>query len=361
MKTILKRLFICFLFVLIFSTCDERIIRNTIEISGTVTITRNGEPWIHDALIDTLKTETSARMQPPMPPYDRPAITAFTSPGGSFLGNNYDLRQPPLNKDDLALGTYTWTVELINVASVPKIIFFEVEVPMKGLSPKKMTHGIRIGEDLSEIDLGVINFDIVRLRGNLPVTVNGEPLTERNYAHMYIKNEDGSNFLDRPVGFNNEGKWTQDVYAPDSEVPVIFNLIANKDRAVFKKTLNPNHVITIHNTDKEIIFPDYPFVDFEAFSLSGTVEILVPDATRYWLEIYFYENDYEYDSRIGLAASQPPKVNEDGLMEWEALVPAFAFPKTFFLHISTPAYRIDSGILVTEDTDLHNIFLGSFP
>jgi hypothetical protein len=340
-------------FIFILTACDW-FTWNTIDISGTVSITRNGETWYPDSVLMASRTESTARSLPPVPIDGRPRINAFTSPGGRNIGNNYNDSQP-ISEDDYARGLYHWTVQLRNVSSVPDIIYFEVAIPMSGLYPHKMTDGMPVGQNNSAIDLGLINFDVVRLYGNLPVTLDGEPLSSSPF--MDIRREDGSYFV-RTI-YIYDGNWVQDVYAQDAEVPVTFNLTARESRATFETVLNPNQIITVHNTDKEIFF-EYPSIDFQSWALSGTIEILVPHATRYWISIHFYDDDYTKGDIGSALTGTPHNLNEEGLVAWEALVPAFSFPKTLLFRVNMHDYQKDSQITITEDTDLKNINLGTF-
>jgi len=49
----------------------------------------------------------------------------------------------------------------------------------------------------------------------------------------------------------------------------------------------------IYDTDLEIIFPDFESINFEALTLSGTLELPVADGRR--LHIYLYYGDYTCD------------------------------------------------------------------
>jgi hypothetical protein len=314
---------------------------------------RNGEPWIPYHI--SLNNNLNARSQQ-MPPYDRPGIRAFTSPSGRSIGNNYNNRQS-IDVVNLVQGKYPWTVELINIANVPENLYFEVIVPMEGLYPNKMTHGIKIGKNKSAIDLGVIDFDVIRLWGNLPVTFNGNPSSANVYNRLYrspdirIMNMDGV-ILGSPIIWTN-GNWVQDIFSKEMETSLIFILEAREKGGIFRKILNPNQFITVHNTDKEIIFFDYENVDFEAYTLSGTIEIITTREKLNWFVIEFYDDDNSLIALVDQVSWQIQRDDND-LILWETMIPAFSFPKE--LNFRTQ-YQTYSSIIINEETDLSNIFL----
>jgi hypothetical protein len=372
----LKRLSFCsFLAGLVFllNTCGPfPQLFDTVTINGTVSITRKGTPWTPDHInfFENMNTQTymdktgAARSSPPAPPYNRPRLYAYTSPDKENFIVSSDADLP--DNINLALGKYSWTMEIPSYR-IPGLLYFEIEIPMAGLSPEKMTVGIRVENNNSVIDLGVIDFDVIRLWGNLPVTFNGELSTANVYSRLFrspyidIKLADGS-YLGGPDVESN-GNWLQDIYSQDVEKPVTFILKARENGGIFSKVLNHDNDITVHKTDKEIIFPDYPSIDFKAFLLSGTIDIVVPDDKKMssgkelnWCVIEFYDADY--NSLIGLVDDFHPRKNENGLFEWETMVPAFSFPVELLFKVQ---YKTNSGILLTEDTDLRNIHLGTFP
>jgi len=334
-------------FICIHTACD---LTPRTTVTGVVTVYRNGEPWKPDHLV-TNRAASTARNQPPPPPYDRPRIYAFTKPD-KYPCVGGDDTDYPLNDTDRAQGKYPWTME-IESRSLPGLIYFDVYTPMAGLLPTKMTKGIWV-EEGSVVDLGIIDYDVIRLSGNLPVTVNGESLS--GSPDIYITKMDNSYFDYAYI--NSNGNWLKDVFAQESETPLIFTLKTQKGGGVFRKILNPDHVITIKDIDKEIVFPDNPSVDFTAFLLSGTIDFQT-SRDRQWLNIHFYDSDYTDDSLIGTVfyRSSEIKRDESGFSVWKTMVPAFSFPKELLFKVN---YSQESSILISDYSEIDNLHLGTF-
>jgi len=348
-KKLLHSLFFLLLacFICIHTACD---LTPRTTVTGVVTVYRNGEPWKPDHLAIN-RTASTARNQPPPPPYDRPRIYAFTKPDKYPCVGSGDANSP-LNDADFAQGKYTWTME-IESRSLPGLIYFDVYTPMAGLLPTKMTKGIWV-EEGSVVDLGIIDYDVIRLSGNLPVTVNGDPLS--GSPAIFINKMDNTYFSSASV--NPDGNWLRDVYAQDSELPLVFILKTRRSGGVFHKVLNPNHEIAIKNADKEIIFPENPGVDFAAFILSGTIDFQT-FRERQWLSIYFYDTDYTDDSLIGVVdfSSSQIKRDENGFVGWKTMVPAFSFPKELLFKVN---YSQESSITISDPSEIDNLHLGTF-
>jgi hypothetical protein len=137
--------------------------------------------------------------------------------------------------------------------------------------------------------------------------------------------------------------------------------------------------MTVLDTDqddkKEILFPSYPSIDFEAFNMSGTIKFisLNPELYSGPSSIWFYDGDvdfYSWETRIAEISSYILQTLGDGLYSWQTMIPAFPVPHD--LQFLVPGfidgsnhYRVDmtpssAVINITEDTDLTNIHLGTF-
>ena len=334
--------------------------KETIKV--TVSITRLGNPWMpeYSRYFDTLNAQavdTAAsfpRLSPPKPPYDRPRLYAYINPDKQ-LGSSDAFY--PKNQTDFEQGKYQFEIDII-AKYLPCYIYFGIEVPMAGFYPKEITNVKWVEKNSSIIDLGIINFDVIRLSGNLPVTFNGNTSTANTYSRterrpiIFITKNDESYIGGPAIG--PDGEWVQYYYSHDTPEPVNFNLQAREKGGVFSINLNNGNTIFIHNTDKEIIFKDYTSIDFQCFTFSGTVDLPNFQDRRY-LNIEFFDNN-DIIGVVDLYSYQFEK-NDAGYFKWETMIPFFVFPKNIFFKIN---YVIDSTIFITNDIDLTDIHLGSF-
>ena len=360
MKTIFALSNVIFL-ICVFSACPiyEQDPYNIplISLTGTVTITRNGIPLNHENFpIHGVSEDTY---------HQRIWLRAYLSPDGSNVGY---VRSIFSNETDLALGKYTWVMD-IDSSRIPGLIFFEVIIP--SASPTnimKITEGIWIQNNNSIVDIGTVNFEVIRLFGNLPVTFNGNPPSEgvsslsTSPRISIIQSDDLYSY---PMIIQPNGDWIWDTPADSFETQLVFRVDAREKGGFFSRYLNPDHTITIPDTDKEIIFPDYPNLDFEAFSLEGTVNISDHSGELRWLELDFYHRDFPPDSLIGRVTISNHSANENGLFEWSLLVPVFPLPDEliFRLYINDGEGRRRTyfdRLEIGNETDLSNINLGPF-
>jgi len=339
---------------------------NTTEINGsvTITITRNGVPLIPTDFIEN----TTARSKPP--PRDIPMLYAY-SHTGEYLGSSY--ANVSQDADDLGKGIYRWTMRILR-DKLPGTVYFRVSFPMQKVydTPSNTTEGIWVSDGNSNVDLGIINYDIIQISGTLPVSVNGEPhegiynVVDRAQMHIFY------GYLTPPVRYSTEpniittilpnGNWSEYIVQPDSERSLKFQIESRKGGGVFRKNLNEQEVITVYNTDKEVIFSDYQSIDFEAFTLSGTININTSGKRLYWYEIYFYENganpSFESD-HIGWVEVMNPDSERGGIFKWQTLVPACSFPNKLPVRIRAligdNLYYTDTSININAYADLENI------
>ena len=330
-----------------------------VSLTGTVTITRNGIPLNYENFpINELAEDSYHR---------RIWLSAFISPDGGWAGNTISVFS---NDTDLALGKYTWVMNF-DPSRIPGLIFFEVDIPAVPSSIRKITEGIWIQNRNSIIDIGIVDFEVVRISGNLPVTFNGNPPSTTNtsstlYSSPRIR-------ISQPRSLQSAGStiiqpngdWMLDIFPESSQTPFTFTVDARENGGTFSRDLNPNHIITIHGASETIVFPDYPNLDFEAFSMAGTVNI--PDSGgELSLAIDFYHPDFPPDSLIGRVNISRHQTNENGLFEWNLMVPVFSLPEEliFRLYITVDhirVFRTYYGRLdLTNETDLSNINLGTF-
>ncbi|MDR2701118.1 MAG: hypothetical protein LBB72_01645, partial [Spirochaetaceae bacterium] len=232
------------------------------------------------------------------------------------------------------------------------------------------------------IDIGVINFDVVRLFGNLPITINGEPPGDDTSTGDYTVRKMNIYILPKPSVSGGviivpswsayiapDGKWALNIEQPDSEKSLEFHVEVRQNGGYLRKMLITENPITVFDTDKEIVFDDYPGVDLDAFHLSGTIEAVAPGTgdSRYF-DIRFFRKDAElngdsYDWSF-LLSDTDTGWSASGRKEWKTTIPALELPHelkySFSFYKGGNMYRGHSGITITSDTDLSSIDLGVF-
>jgi len=336
---------------------------DTITVTGTVIITRRGIPWNPEHIHYT-KTKDVQNVNT----IDASRTSYRPPPNYQAIYINKNLA---MDDSDLAQGKYTWEIE-IPVSYIPGPLYLTFVVPMANFDASK-TIEVWAEDENSVVDSGTVDFDVIRLWGNLPVTFNGEPLsysgTDSRYQNSILKiiTKDG-HVIGSNYDIEFDANWEQDVYALDSETPLRFTYETCHRGGFFNKLLNPNHEITVYNTDKEIIFPDYPNLDFEAFSLKGTVDIFIPHSIsngRYINFSFLFSKNINEDGKqfLSYLERKTSCENENVTLKWETWVPAFSFPTTLLFEIDdlySIGRAVNSSIIITEETDLQNIYLGSF-
>jgi hypothetical protein len=341
-----------------------------VTIGGTVTITRNGIPWNSDNF-PRYSYSIAARSAPP--PEDRPIIYAYSG-GSDWRGSASVYYQE--SGDDYRNGTYQWKLS-VPADKLPGSVYFQVKCLMRDVeSDLRVTKEFLIQDKNTVIDIGVINFDVVRLFGNLPITVNGGPPVDyasRKLNVFTLPKAGNINGLPAnpswSVYLGQDGDWFLNIARPDSEKSLEFQVELIEDGGYLRKTLNAGNPITVYDTDKEVVFPDYPSVDFEAFRLSGTIEAVLPgigESSLYNIE--FFREDAElagddYDGKYLLSDTYTER-SASGLKTWKTTIPALELPHKLLYSLlfskGDDVYRGRSYITITGDTDLSRIDLGVF-
>jgi len=364
----MKKMLLLFLTLVLFcvlAACSwiDMLNDGTVSIQGTVTVTRNGLPWNYDFNPYTRRNNSS---RDPGPPSDRPEITAY-SKGRVYIGVasvRYDK-----GSADYSNGTYHWTLK-ISKDKIPCPVYFEVSCLMSDVNNSRSrlikTEEFFINDKDTVIDIGLINFNVVRLSGNLPITINGEALEEYSSGRMLISL--GSSIGWDEAYIRSNGDWSLNIFQPDSEIPAIFRVEVKQLGGTFRKTLNLDDAIMIYDTDLEVNFPDFESVDLEALVLSGTLKLPAPRGSR--LHIYLYYGDYtgsNSDTELCWQEIVPPEPDKNGLFKWKAMIPVYPIPfdmtaRTQFIKYngSSPPdiYKAETKIVITETADLSNINLG---
>jgi hypothetical protein len=374
---------------IIFGNCSPLPVPdNTVTIHGTVTITRNGIPWNNDnfpdAYNDSYRLAFSRESEPPRNPYHFSVAAYSASDMGRYITYAWgDYKQ---NAADLANGTYKWTMKIPS-DKIPDSIIFEVSCNIENntsgaVNAWKMMDAINVYGENQIISLGIIDFNILHLSGNLPISINGQPLNDEEYNNVWLK-VTHSPYHESRIPILPNGDWSLNAFVPNTLESLLFRVEVEKNNGIFKRALNPDGVMTVIDTEqdnkKEIFFPLNPIVDFEAFNISGTIKFvsLNPELYSGPGSIWFYDGDVDFfslETRTANISSYDLQALGGGLYSWQTMIPAFPIPhnlhfrvpglitvidnKDYHVHVDmTPSSAV---INITEDTDLTNIYLGTF-
>ena len=364
---------ITFIFILLFglgfSGCPFFGSNQEVIIRGIVTLTRNGNPLSPENFSDQLY---NIKHMPLF--YAYKTIPQFTGlyEGNSPLGTKRE--NSPLGTFGnhvvwLGEGKYQWALPIIDNI-LPSVLYFEVSTQMSGVQHPMgipaINNGINVENENSIIDLGVIDFNVVQLSGKLPVSINGDPV---DIARMEVFLANGMHLCSAEI--TSDGQWSQYVVVPGVETALRFRVEALKKGGYFREDLITNAVYTINNTNEEFIFPEYPYIDFDAFTLSGTAKIRGPDRKQpLYSSMVFYRNGFDQNNlfsrdfnTLGVAEIQYLNPFGDGSAVWTVFVQEFSFPQKLNLLVSAVdgpgGVSNDFNITITDDTDLSNINLGT--
>jgi len=345
-------------------------IDSTVIIRGTVTITRNGEPWNND----NFPLYYVRNSRDVGPPHDRPMLVAYSKEYG-YIGEasvRYDTNSADYNR-----GKYQWALK-ISGDKLPCSIYFYVSCWMMDVYDSKGvdTGYFWISDRNTVTDLGIINYDVVKLFGNLPITVNGEACeTFDDYSismmNILIKSNSfplHQTYPSYQTYIDTNGDWSLNIFQPESEIQAVFQVETDLLGGIFKKVMNPDEAIIIYDTDIEVIFPDFESVNFEALALSGTLKLPVADGRR--LHIYLYYKNYTGSNSDTVLSGQEitwPEPDNNGLFEWKTMIPVYPLPFEIIARTElikdvgmyrVDRYKSDKKIVITDTTDLSSIDLG---
>ena len=387
---ILAAVFALFCFAV--TACSFIFSDDTVTINGTVTLTRNDIPWNTANFPEykyAINTEDAffRAVPPPQNPYFFTIYAYLESDMREYIASAWaDYSQIPA---DLANGTYKWRMQIPS-DTLPGSIYFKVicngssynystshvSYRLDTIEPSKVSEGILVLDGNETIDIGIIDFKILQLSGNLPVTVNGEALDYKEYQLALLEI-----FYPFPYGdksriyISPEGDWSFYAFVPDTLESLQFQIWARKNDGIFRQILNPDSVITVldteHETEKKVFFLSYPSIDFKAFNISGTIEFISqePKESPSSHHIWFFDNMGIQIADIDKRRLEPA---DNGLFYWKTMMQAFSFPCSLPYKVPDEiigyAYYYDyitvtpssAVITITDGTDLDNIYLGSF-
>jgi hypothetical protein len=306
---------------------------------------------------------------------------------GGWIGDASVYYQP--DGDDYRNGTYQWRLK-IPAAKLPCSVYFQVSCLMRDVESHlgTSTKEFWIQDENTVVDIGLINFDVVRLSGNLPITINNKPIGDYDdedddgytVAQMNIFNLNssftinGQRYPSWSAYITPDGDWFVNIAQPDSAISLGFQVEVKQNGGVLKKMLNTDNVITVYDTDKEIVFPDYPSVNLEAFLLSGTIEVVSPGIgeSRYYSISFYREGaqlnppDYPSDNVLitYLLSDTDTGWSASGLKTWKTTIPVLELPHeliySFLFAKSGNVYKGHASVMITDTTDLNSINLGVF-
>jgi len=379
MKKIAILLFLAALLCVLAACPDDLItmLGNSVTIGGTVTITRNSIPWNSNNFSQYRYSRSSG------PRTDIPTIYAHFQ-DGSWIDSASVYYQP--DSDDYRNGTYQWKLK-IPADKLPCSVYFQVSCTMRdvvsGLATN--TEEFWIQDKNTVVDIGLINFDVVRISGNLPITINNKPLGDYNddgdYAvgRMNIFNLNGGPIVNGQrypswtVSITPDGDWSLSIAQPHSELSLEFQVEVKQNGGYLMKMLDTDDVITLYDTDTEIVFPNYPSVNLEAFLLSGTIEVVSPGfgESRYYSIRFFREgtefiggNLDDYRPWGSLLSDTTTGWSASGRKTWKTTIPVLELPHelvyTFAFAKGGNGYQGHSSVTITDNTDLSNLNLGIF-
>jgi len=338
------------LFFFIGTSCQ--IDEPTVTIRGIVTITRDGKPY--NESLPTLTAHNRSRFE--------------TKPNKStLLGWTWvNHRETTVQIGD---GLFEWFMD-IPYKAISSDIYFEIQTFMHGVDatpstnyPIKSLAGIRINDADSIIDLGTVNFQIIQLSGSLPVTINGEPAG--GIMHIGLPNNQGL----AGANINPEGLWSCYVLSPDPGTPIGFSISTQKGEARFFQRIDTEIDTNINNYGENIhfIFPEYPNINFQAFTISGTIKVPNIRKSQPWeADITFYDEDNSFNDWWGLGGAEIEflRPNGDGSGVWTGTVRAFPIPQRLNFRVSgsrgNDFASLTSTVKINNETDLNNVNLGTF-
>ncbi|MDR1838872.1 MAG: hypothetical protein LBQ93_04700 [Treponema sp.] len=338
--------------ICLFSNCEffnepPLYYKDWILIHGKTTITRNGIPWNYDKY--------------------HPIITAL-SENGEYLGSTY---YPNNSITWLGNGVYKWDCWIYKGympqdSELPYKIYFRITCRMNGIDPDKITDEFWVDHGTS-VDLGNINYDIAKLYGNFPVTINGEAvnnITGEDYESVKItvRLPDKKWLFETKIQPN--GDWSHDIEKLAADTELLCSISVFKNGGHFGKAL-PNMMYYANNDDIEFIFPGYQGgINFDAITLSGTIKTFIQNEQPRDCYVMFFLNGQNSGDQIGGEEVRYLQPNGDGSAEWSIMLPAFSFPQELFVlvdvSIGNGYYQTWSTINITDETDLNNIDLGVF-
>jgi len=154
---------------------DPVLIDDTIPISGTITIYRNGEAWSNNFSLDSQNIEVSENniLRTPKPREQLFRVFIIKNENG----NNYSIGgTDKLELLDAEKGIYQWTMRITPV-SFPQTLYFSISGGIMGGVYNGNKHIITIEEgfyienDKEILDLGTVYFKTVKVSINIPIKI----------------------------------------------------------------------------------------------------------------------------------------------------------------------------------------------
>jgi uncharacterized repeat protein (TIGR02543 family) len=267
-------------------------------------------------------------------------LEIYSLSGGS--DKNCDLKTQSSGSFSLAPGYYRMTIRLYTndeTAGLTEIVHIYSNMETKA--------------NYTFTDADFTNF--ITLSGTIDVKVNGQvpsniilaAFLDENYnnylGQWYLENWDYSN-----------GNWSIRLAASDTPIPLYFIVVADYNGGWFFREIG-NKNVTVGNADKPNI--NLGTVNFNAITLSGTVDVKVGGNTPSQAEVHMYF-DENYDNH-----STSARVNlNDGT--WSVTMEPFETATTLYFRIETYYnnrwfYKGTDTNVTVQDQDKPNINLGT--
>ena len=242
-------------FLFAFSACDLNSAHNSttvddsIPVNGTVLLRINEVPLENSNLF----TRNYNRAAPP-PPIE---ITVFTEDMLRLTSAAVLLRA---GNDEHHRGTHQWTLD-IPANRFPGYFYFGVTTWTAHVAfglAGVLTEKYWIEDESAVIDIGTINYDVVQLRGNLPVSVYNEPFTGSRRLLLTLLGGGAAFFPTSSTSIMPNGDWSFYLDRRYLESRIEFTLgVEVSLHNVLHKTLPP-YTLVVSDAGFEVVFPDLP-------------------------------------------------------------------------------------------------------
>jgi len=240
----------------LFSTCE--LFYNSKAINGTVILTLNEIPLENS----NFYISNYDRGVPP-PPIQ---ITAYTIDMDWIASAPVNLRA---NNDEYNKGTHQWTLN-IPANKLPGYFYlwvtywrYDVAFGLAGI----LTEKYWIEDENTIVNIGTINYNVVQLSGNMPITINNNQFFGwRGMRLTLLPTGNVSFFPTYLTIIDQNGDWSFNLDQRYLETYIEFALDIRENHNnhdILRKTLNP-YVLTVSDTGIDVTFPNYPDgVNFE--------------------------------------------------------------------------------------------------
>jgi uncharacterized protein YjbI with pentapeptide repeats len=285
-----------------------------------------------------------------MPPRSNAYVKVYRDAGYSNVANWGATVNPQDN---------TWSAD--NVWSFDTTLYFSVIIGTYNGSVEKRTNvTVTMGnQDISGIDLGAVDFDLIFLSGTAAVTVGGIPLPDGNDSVSVTAYRDAA-YSDRVgMAWTNPGEgnvWSM-VFEPfDADTPLYFTVRIWFQGSEIERGVGSVTVKDQHKPDTNF---DY---DIAGLTLSGTVAVTVngaaPDSDYSSVYVYAYRTaDYSGSTVASVAVDLQDNTWSMTMLSFDTETPLY-LQVVIYIHYTNYRKNIDVPV-TTKDQNIPNIDLGA--